>query len=61
VHLIWRGELGMLMVVRYLREIKWSAPDINLEGAVIKLERVVAEMEVLWCVLYFQLTFSSRY
>ncbi|KAJ7687324.1 hypothetical protein B0H14DRAFT_3672966 [Mycena olivaceomarginata] len=47
VHLIWRGELAMLMVVRYLHEIKYSAPDINLEGAVIKLQRVVAEMEVL--------------
>ncbi|KAJ6527285.1 hypothetical protein B0H10DRAFT_1974312 [Mycena sp. CBHHK59/15] len=39
LHLIRRGELGMLMVVRYLREING--------GAVIKLERVVTEMEVL--------------
>ncbi|KAJ7799925.1 hypothetical protein B0H14DRAFT_2616638 [Mycena olivaceomarginata] len=35
LHLIRRGELGMLMVVRYLREIKWSAPDLNLEDTVI--------------------------
>ncbi|KAF7343757.1 hypothetical protein MSAN_01956400 [Mycena sanguinolenta] len=37
----------MLMVVRYLREVKWSAADMNLEGAVLKLERVVKEMEIL--------------
>ncbi|KAF7375808.1 Dimer-Tnp-hAT domain-containing protein [Mycena sanguinolenta] len=47
LHLIRRGELGMLMVVRYLREVKWSAADMNLEGAVLKLERVVKEMEIL--------------
>ncbi|KAK7007145.1 hypothetical protein R3P38DRAFT_2793021 [Favolaschia claudopus] len=49
LHLIRRGELGMLIVARYLREIKWGVPDMNssLEGAVLKLERVVKEMETL--------------
>ncbi|KAJ6612080.1 hypothetical protein B0H10DRAFT_330143 [Mycena sp. CBHHK59/15] len=41
------GELGMSMVVQYLRDIKWNAPDMNLEGATNKLERVVKEMEIL--------------
>ncbi|KAJ6575844.1 hypothetical protein B0H10DRAFT_2199225 [Mycena sp. CBHHK59/15] len=47
LHLIRRGDLGMLMVVRYLHKIKWNAPDMNLEGAMIKLERVVKEMETV--------------
>ncbi|KAJ6613221.1 hypothetical protein B0H10DRAFT_1951625 [Mycena sp. CBHHK59/15] len=47
LHLIRRGELGMLMVVRYLRDIKWSAPEMDLAGAKIKLERIVKEMEIL--------------
>ncbi|KAJ7271308.1 hypothetical protein B0H12DRAFT_1228963 [Mycena haematopus] len=47
LHLIRRGKLGMLLVVRYLREVKWSAVDMNLEGAVLKLERIVKEMEIL--------------
>ncbi|KAJ7305685.1 hypothetical protein DFH08DRAFT_976233 [Mycena albidolilacea] len=47
LHLILRGELGMLMVIRYLREIRWNAPEMNLEGAAEKLERVVKEMEFL--------------
>jgi hypothetical protein len=25
LHLIRRGKLGMLMIVRYMREIKWRA------------------------------------
>jgi hypothetical protein len=53
LHLIRRGELGMLMVVRYLREIRWNAPEMNLEGAAEKLERVVKEMEFLSYVLLF--------
>ncbi|KAF7372567.1 hypothetical protein MVEN_00119300 [Mycena venus] len=52
LHLIRRGEFGMSMVVQYLRDIKWNAPDMNLEGAMNKLERVVKEMEILWCVLH---------
>jgi hypothetical protein len=51
LHLIRRGELGMLMVVRYLRDIRWNAPEMNLEGAKAKLERVVKEMEFLSYVL----------
>ncbi|KAK7001674.1 hypothetical protein R3P38DRAFT_3368049 [Favolaschia claudopus] len=47
LHLIRRGEFGMQMVARYLRDLKWSDPDMNLAGAVLKLERVVTEMEVL--------------
>ncbi|KAJ7800006.1 hypothetical protein B0H14DRAFT_2616603 [Mycena olivaceomarginata] len=41
LHLIRHSELGMLMVVRYRRKIKWSAPNMNLDSAVIKLEWVV--------------------
>jgi hypothetical protein len=43
------------MVVRYLRDIKWNDPDMNLEGAVNKLEQIVKEMEVLANVLPFLL------
>ncbi|KAJ7909792.1 hypothetical protein B0H13DRAFT_2330047 [Mycena leptocephala] len=47
LHLIRRGELGMTMVARYLRDIKWNAVEMNLDGAVGKLERLVKEMEYL--------------
>ncbi|KAJ6545276.1 hypothetical protein B0H19DRAFT_1266736 [Mycena capillaripes] len=47
LHLIRRGELGMLMVARYLRDMKWSAVNMNLEAATIKLERLIAELEFL--------------
>jgi hypothetical protein len=53
LHLIRRGELGMSMVVRYLREIRWNAPEMDLEGAAEKLEPVVKEMEFLSYVLLF--------
>jgi hypothetical protein len=52
LHLIRRGELGMTMVARYLRDIRWNAAEMNLEGAVVKLERLVKEMEFLWCVIF---------
>jgi hypothetical protein len=51
LHLIRRGELGMTMVARYLRDIKWNAVEMNLDGAVGKLERLVKEMEYLKCVI----------
>jgi hypothetical protein len=44
LHLIRRGEVGMLLVVRYLRDTKWNDPEMNLEGAVNKLERIVTSM-----------------
>ncbi|KAJ7824873.1 hypothetical protein B0H14DRAFT_3468934 [Mycena olivaceomarginata] len=47
LHLIRRGEWGMLMVVHSLRDTKWNDPEMNLDGAVNKLERIVKEMEVL--------------
>ncbi|KAJ6524381.1 hypothetical protein DFH09DRAFT_601656 [Mycena vulgaris] len=50
LHLIRRGELGMLMVAYYLRSIKWIAAEMDLAGAMVKLERIVKEMEYLWCV-----------
>lgn len=52
LHLIRSGELGMMMVVDYLRSIKWSAAEMDLEGAMVKLERIVKEMEFLWCVVF---------
>jgi hypothetical protein len=55
LHLIRRGEWGMLMVVRYLRDTKWNDPEMNLDGAVNKLERIVKEMEVLAYVFPFLL------
>lgn len=51
LHLIRRGEFGMMMVVDYLRGINWSAPEMQMEIAKIKLERIVTEMEFIWCVM----------
>jgi hypothetical protein len=39
------------MVARYLRDIKWNAVEMNLDGAVGKLERLVKEMEYIKCVI----------
>jgi hypothetical protein len=49
------------MVVQYLRDIKWNAPEMNLEGATTKLERIVKEMEILWCVLDFRIACTCNY
>jgi hypothetical protein len=47
-------DLGMGMVVDFLREIKWDSAEIHSEsvGILIKLDRVVKEMEILWYVMY---------
>ncbi|KAF7349507.1 Dimer-Tnp-hAT domain-containing protein [Mycena sanguinolenta] len=45
-HLMRRGEWGILTVV-FVRNVKRSAADMNLESAVLKLDRVVKEMEIL--------------
>ncbi|KAK7012413.1 hypothetical protein R3P38DRAFT_2790675 [Favolaschia claudopus] len=42
-----RGDLGMLMVAQYLRDVKWGVPAMNLPGVLLQLERVVKEMEIL--------------
>ncbi|KAJ6527789.1 hypothetical protein B0H19DRAFT_540851 [Mycena capillaripes] len=47
LHLIRRGEYGMRMVVQYLRSIKWTAANMNLDGAGVKLVRIVKELEFL--------------
>ncbi|KAJ6595975.1 hypothetical protein B0H10DRAFT_1960301 [Mycena sp. CBHHK59/15] len=47
LHLIRRGDLGMMLVVHYLRDIKWAAPEMDVGIARIKLERVVKELEIL--------------
>ncbi|KAJ7687588.1 hypothetical protein B0H17DRAFT_1136137 [Mycena rosella] len=49
LHLIRRGDLGMMLVARYLREIKWTAAEMDLDGAKIKLERILKELEILSC------------
>ncbi|KAJ7759950.1 hypothetical protein B0H16DRAFT_1456662 [Mycena metata] len=47
LHHIRRGEFGMATVVKYLRSIKWSAPDMDLGGTELKLVRVIKELEFL--------------
>ncbi|KAJ6580270.1 hypothetical protein B0H10DRAFT_1962608 [Mycena sp. CBHHK59/15] len=31
----------------YLRDIKWSAPEMDLDCALVKLERIIKQMEIL--------------
>jgi hypothetical protein len=45
-----RGELGMVVVVKYLEGIHWTSAGIPLDLAQLKLERVVKELEHLWYV-----------
>ncbi|KAJ7699257.1 hypothetical protein B0H17DRAFT_1129327 [Mycena rosella] len=47
LHLIRRGEFGMLMVAKYVKSINWNAVGMNVAGALEKLRRVVKEMEIL--------------
>ncbi|KAJ6483391.1 hypothetical protein C8R45DRAFT_1075593 [Mycena sanguinolenta] len=49
LHLIRRGDLGMMLVVNYLRKIKWTASEMvaQKEGILLKLDRLVKELEVL--------------